>query len=184
MRRTLATMAAAAVMLGGGVAAATPSQAASITTGPLAYCLTEYMADCGGYLRAPLPWYWVPETERDSDFAFALRTKKGKRVPLALMSSENIGGTTTDDIVSGINMTEDYFDDGTTLHDNGPNVAALFQYPRGLKPGKYKLTMRIRASGYWDCSITYHDGCRWNKPYKWTKTKTVKLRTFEPVAFL
>ncbi len=177
MKRSLLVATVAAGLLGGGVVSATPSQAAAtitVKTGPLALCYPSATAACGGYLWIKLPWSKVPEDQRNSWFSYSLKNSKGKRVRLGVMTFANIPGGP-----DGM-MFDKPFDYPPVFYRND-RIGPLFQLPRNLKAGKYKLAVKIDASGYWDCSITYHDVCRWQRPYVWKKTITVRLRAYGPL---
>lgn len=176
MKRTVAVALVTVGMISGGVAATAPAQAATLktTSGPLAKCYPSIADQCGGYLWVKLPWSKVPETERDAYLSYTLRNSKGKKIRLTDMYSANVPGGEDGYIDS------DSFDDALLYYKN-EKIGPLVQLPSNLKAGKYKLTLKVDASGYWDCSITYHSVCKWRKPYVWKKTVTVRLAPRAPL---
>lgn len=64
---------------------------------------------------------------------------------------------------------------GADFEDSG-HYGQTWWGPTKLKKGKYTFTYTAKFTGRWDCSQYYHDGCRWFKGYRVTKSKTFKYK--------
>lgn len=185
MKRTLAVSVVAVGLLGGSVAIATPSQAAAVKTGAFPLCATGDK-DCGGYMWVKIPESKIPEEDRSSSLKVTLKDRKGKKVRGYALDGNDLLNIFANPYLPG-GTTWSPWTESTTIgsypiisHDTMKGYGPVFTLPTDLKAGKYTLSMKVKASGYWDCSVTYHDVCRWRKPYTWTKTAKVKLRAMAP----
>lgn len=189
MKRALAVSVVAVGLLGGSVAVAAPSQAAAVKTGAFPLCAVGDR-DCGGYMWVQIPMSKIPEKERDSSLKVTLKDRKGKKVRgYALDGAELQTIFVSNTFPTGYDYSPwlDWTDIGgysIVSHDTMRGDGPIFTLPTDLKAGKYTLSVKIKASGYWDCSVTYHDVCRWQKSYTWSKTAKVKLRAIAPTRWI
>jgi len=183
MKRAMAVAAVTAAMVAGGAGIAAPSQAASVKVGAFGQCATTN-AHCGGYLWVRIPGAQIPEKERSSSLSISLRDRKGKRVHGPALDDASAAAYYSSIFDFPWYSWADIGGYSVMAHETMKGDGPLFALPTSIKAGRYKLTYKIKASGFWDCSLTYYSVCKWQKPYTYKKTQAVKIKPRQPVAWI
>lgn len=140
-------------------------------TRPTHECQTNHKTYCGGYVWAPLPKRYVPKADAKAWAWGTLKSAKGEKLKAIKWDfwrspyEWNHAGRPLEN---------------TALFKLNGRQGPRWDLPSHFKKGTYTLNFKVKASGFWACSVYYHDVCKWTNGFTYTRTIKIHLAPKPP----